>query len=266
MKALFLVLLCIAGLGLPAWADWRDELSSPDPGGFPPLRPFHAAYKFGWSALTAAEASFGYRKAKGGAMRMDVKARSTGAVRALWKMDLQYVALMQAATLLPISVRQSETYSDKSIDLKLDFTPEGVTRLREITPPDPKPPKAKHFSFPNLEDLNSALHWVRSQPLENGDHYKFVVLPGRHTPISPRSMWLGRKKNFRRPAELECHRAGPAALANRLESDLQPRAAPQVQARLDLDFRRCKPCAVEDRRGNLHRQRVWAELDSLDFD
>lgn len=164
-------------LSLPALAGWQEELSPPAPGDFQPLHPLHAKFKFGWTAFTAAEATVDYARAKGGLMRMSVNGKTTGFVRTLWRLDAHHSALMQPVTLHPISVVQTEIYRAQSVKLTLDYTPEGVTRLREVTPPDPKPPKPKHFAFANVLDLNSALQWVRSQPLRAGDRYKFVVCP-----------------------------------------------------------------------------------------
>ena len=169
--------LVLSALCATACADWQAELSPTEPGSFPPLRPSRAHYKFGWTAFTAADATFDYGKAKNGLMRMEVTARTTGFVRTLWRMDLRHVALTQASTFRPVSVRQSETYRNQLITTKLDFTPDEVTRLRENTPSDEKKPKLKHYEFPNLLDLHSALHWVRSQRLLPGDEYKFVVYP-----------------------------------------------------------------------------------------
>jgi len=178
MKRLPLLLLCTGLLATSALGEgWQDELSPTQPGSFPPLHPLHAQFKFGWSAFTAAEATFDYSKYKGGLMRMDVSAKSTGFVRTLWRMDAQHTALMQPSTLHPVSVRQTEVYHNQSVKTKLDFTSSGVTRLRETNPNDGKPPKPKHFDFPDLLDLNSTLHWMRSQKLAGGDVYKFVVYP-----------------------------------------------------------------------------------------
>ena len=81
------VLLWLAAM-LAARAGWQEELT-PGPGSFPPLRPFHAHYKFGWSMLSAAEADFNYTRSKEGIGQLAMSTRSIGAVRALWKMDAQ---------------------------------------------------------------------------------------------------------------------------------------------------------------------------------
>ena len=176
MKTWLLTLVCTA-VALSAGADWREDLGSAQAGAFPLLRPLRAHYKFGWTAFTAAEADFDFARTKGGLMRLGVNAKTTGMVRSLWRMDAQHFALMQPATLRPVSVRQAETYDDQTRRTKLDFGADGVTRLRETTPPGENPAKPKRFEFPNLFDLHSALQFVRSQRLATGDVFRLVVYP-----------------------------------------------------------------------------------------
>jgi hypothetical protein len=171
--ALLTLALVAAGA---ARGDWQDELT-PGPGKFPPLRPFRAHYRFGWGLVSAAEADFDYDRAKAGATRLSVKTRSVQPVRLTWRMDATSTATMNAATLRPIAVRQSETYSDETITTKVDFTDQGVKRLRESNPPHQNAAKQKEFEFPNVFDLHSALHFIRSQPLRNGEVDKLVVYP-----------------------------------------------------------------------------------------
>ncbi|HEY2341690.1 MAG TPA: DUF3108 domain-containing protein [Chthoniobacteraceae bacterium] len=192
MKFLGSLLLVLAVLTAGARADWQTELSSTDPGGFLPLRPLHAHYKFGWTAFTAAEATFDYTHAKGGLTRMEVDAKTIGFVRTLWKLDAKHVALMDPSTLRPVTMRQKEIYHDKTLLTTLDFNSEGVVRQRQTLPYDAKA-KTKHFDYPGLFDLNSALHWVRSQRLKQGDVYKLVVYPAT-TPYLAEVDVVGRQK------------------------------------------------------------------------
>jgi hypothetical protein len=158
-------------------ADWQATLTPLQPGPFPPLRPLHATYRFGWSAMHAATADFDFSQTKDGPLKLEVKARSEGVVRKLWKMDAAHTALCDAATLLPISMRQKETYRDETLTTSLDFDAGGVSRLRESDPPGKSPPKTKRFKYAGLFDLHSALLFVRSQPLSNGDVVRIVVYP-----------------------------------------------------------------------------------------
>src|SRR5690242_4299181 len=48
----------------PAFAaDWQSSLTKDPPGKFPPLRPLHAKYSFGWSGFTAATAEVNFTRA-----------------------------------------------------------------------------------------------------------------------------------------------------------------------------------------------------------
>jgi hypothetical protein len=60
------------------------------------------------------------------------------------------------------------------MNTELQFTNVGVTRVRQKIPNDPFPSK-KTLKFPHMFDLHTALLFVRSQRLENGRSFSFVV-------------------------------------------------------------------------------------------
>jgi hypothetical protein len=157
--------------------DWQKTLTPPEPGSFAPLRPLHATYRFGWAKIPAATADFDYMSTKDGLMKLEVKTRTDGFVRKLWTMDATHTALFDPATLRPVTALQTEIYKKETRTTKLDFDAEGVSRLRESTPPDKKPSKTKRFKFPGVLDLYGALLFVRSQPLQKGDVVRVVVYP-----------------------------------------------------------------------------------------
>ena len=174
-RALAIVLLlCSARV---RGADWKKKLTPPEPGAFPQTRPLHATYRFGWSKFAAASATFDYSKTKEGPMKLDVDTKTAGFVRKLWSMDATHTALFDSGTLRPVSALQTEVYKDETLTTKLDFTAEGVARLRTSKPPDKNPPKTKHFQFPGVLDLYGALLFVRSQPLQKDDTVRLVVYP-----------------------------------------------------------------------------------------
>lgn len=158
-------------------ADWKQQIAPATPGKFPLPRPLHATYRFGWSALSAADATFDFTKPNASLVRLDMSVQTTGAVRSLFRLDAQHTAVARAATLRPVSVRQTETYKDETLKTKLDFADAGVIRARESNVPTPGNGKAKRFAFTPLFDLHSALLWVRSQRLQTGDTYRLVVYP-----------------------------------------------------------------------------------------
>jgi hypothetical protein len=175
LTAIAFVLSTFAGI---ARADWQDELTHA-PGAFPPLAQMKAHYRFGWSMFTAAEADFDIARPKKELIRLAVTTRSIGVVRSMWRMNAEHVSTISATTLLPISMVQTEVYKDETAKTKVDYSPIGITRLRETTPPGKDPPKTKRFDYPEIFDLHGGVQFIRSQKLATGDSYKIVVYPSK---------------------------------------------------------------------------------------
>ena len=190
-RALAIMLACwtIAARG----EDWRAKLTPPVLGEAPPMRLLHATYRFGWSKFEAATADFDYTKTKEGPMKLEVKTRTNGLVRKLWSMDATHTALFEPETLRPISARQTEIYKKETQTTTLDFDAGGVSRLKEIQPPDKNPPRTKRFDFPGVFDLYGALLFVRSQPLKKDDVVRVVVYPAT-APYLAELKVVGREK------------------------------------------------------------------------
>jgi hypothetical protein len=165
-------------LTLPVSAgDWRETLTPPQPGNFPPPRPLKAVYRFGWGGMTAAEANFDFSRVAPGQLQLSMNTRTIGWVRTLWRMDTHHTALCQAATLRPIRLQQTEIYKDETEATQVEFSTEKVVRQTRVTPLKGPQEKEKRFKFPHLLDLQTGLLYVRSQRLQAGDRYRFVVYP-----------------------------------------------------------------------------------------
>ncbi len=156
-------------------ADWRDALDL-KPGKFPAQRAVAARYEFGWSGVKAAEAEAKFSRTKGHC-RLELDAKTVGVARGLWRMDTHAVSTMNARTLRPVRLNQSEKYSKKSFLTTVDFSGEGVKRLKVPTPPDRNPPKLKEFKFSHVHDLQSALLFIRSQRLAQAETIRLCVYP-----------------------------------------------------------------------------------------
>ncbi len=170
----------VAAAAVPAFAaDWREEMTPLKPGAFPLPRSQTGVYRFGWGAMSAAEAEIDFSRQKKNQLQLKLTAKTIGAVRALWQLDVQHTARCSAATLLPISLQQTERYRKETEKTKAEFTAEQVVRLGSVEPPGAMPPKPKRFKFPHLADLQTALLLVRSQALQEGDRYSLVVYPAR---------------------------------------------------------------------------------------
>ena len=157
--------------------DWRDKLAC-KVGDFPTLRPLTADYEFGWSGVKAAEAALTFSHSKDGVLKLEISGKSTGLARSLWQMDTKATSTCIAATLKPVRLDEKETYAKKTMTTEVEFKPDRVSALVTPDPPDKKPPKPKNFKFANAHDLHSALHFLRSQPLQNGDTVRLCVYPG----------------------------------------------------------------------------------------
>jgi hypothetical protein len=171
-------------------ADWQATLTNSPPGSFPAPRSFHATYRFGWSGLTAATAEINFARLSDARLRIEGTGRTVGLVRTLWKMDVSLSALADAKALRPIEGRQRETTRSKKITTHLAFDARGVTRSRNE---GEAAPKLTRFDLPNLYDLQSALLYLRSQPLAAQDVYRIAVYPTT-SPYFATVTVLGREK------------------------------------------------------------------------
>jgi len=171
--------LLVAWLLIPAvvsGGDWREKITT-KPGDFAPLRPLTAKYSFGWSAFSAGNAEAEFSRTKDDQYQLKIKGSTTGAVRAVWKLDADAVSTVRPQALLPSKLVQHETYSDESRTTTVEFTDEAVIRNRERKPAEKQPSKQKKFKFAPVHDLHSALLFIRSQPLKEGDVIRFAVYP-----------------------------------------------------------------------------------------
>jgi hypothetical protein len=171
---LLLAIFCSARcLAAPAW---QAGVTKDPPGNFPPLRPFLANYRFGWSGFSAATGEVHFTNASENRFQVEATGRSIGFVRALWRMDVSHHALADAQTLRPIEMKQVETYRKKKLSTELAFSGNRVTRVRSEGTEDAKG-KAKEYTYPNLYDLFSTALYLRSQPLHDHAIYRVVVFP-----------------------------------------------------------------------------------------
>jgi hypothetical protein len=165
---------------IPATAarrDWRDEIWK-KPGAFAKMRPAVFHYAFGWSGITAAEADVVTAMSPEGRGVFDFTAKTTGLVRTMWKMDAKATSAFDPGTLRPVKLTQTETYKKKTVTTVVDFLADGPVQTTTQNPPEPGPPATRRFRFPEVHDLSSAVLFIRSQALAQGDSVKLCVYPG----------------------------------------------------------------------------------------
>ncbi len=249
-----------AAWGAGGFGDWRDTISK-QRGTFPMLRTAKLHYGFGWSGFTAAEADATFGQSETGQCKLDLKARTVGFVRTLWKMDTKATSDCNPASLRPVKLTQVETYAKKTLTTSVDFSPEGATRMRVRTPADKNPPRARKFDFPELHDLNSAFLFIRSQPLAQGDSVKLCVYPAT-APYLATVTVLGREKIKVAGRKWDAIKADLKLVAVKDNFTLQPHAK----------FKKATAWLSDDRDRLLLKVdaevfvgSVWAELQRADF-
>jgi hypothetical protein len=241
--------------------NWQATLSKDPAGNFPELRPLRAAYRFGWSGLTAATGDVHFTKPSENKVQLDGTGRTIGLVRALWKLDVNYHAVASADTLRPIETQQTESYRSKKIVTHLTFTNNGVTHAR-TEDKGAAEAKTRQFNFPNLFDLFSAMLYLRSQPLKDRSVYRVVAYPATNAYLATVTV-TGREK-------ISVH----AGSYNAIKLDLQlKRIGKHRQLEPHRKFRHATIWVSDDAKRLLLRIEaqvfvgtVFAELQSVGFD
>ncbi|HEY0792048.1 MAG TPA: DUF3108 domain-containing protein [Chthoniobacterales bacterium] len=160
---------------LPAWV---RELTSRRPAGSfsPPPPSMHLVYRFGWVNLPAAKADVHFRTDEPGRYETNATGGTFGLPRTLFRLDVVHRSTTDRATLHPLRLFQEERYKAQTVRTSVDYTPSGLTALREVTPAK-EPAEPRTFSLTPVFDIQSALLWLRSTPLEPGQRETLIVWP-----------------------------------------------------------------------------------------
>ena len=155
--------------------EWASSLTSDKgPGAFTAPPPMRLAYRFGWSGLQAARADIHLFSPTRNTFEIDATGGTSGFPRALFRIDVSHHATENKITLRPIHFSQEEKYRSEIVKTDVDFGSDQVTGLREKVPGD-HAPKPNIFKFSPVFDMATALLWVRSQPLADGETESIVV-------------------------------------------------------------------------------------------
>jgi hypothetical protein len=240
-------------------ASWESTVTSSASPSFPNPRPMHARYGFGWSGFPGATADIRLGKATTERLQLDVSARTIGLVRALWKFDATHSSIVEATTLRPLTVRQLENDRAERRLTELSFSSEGV--VSKVTETPGTGSKVRRFDFPRLFDLQSALLYLRSQPMQQGNVYRIVVYSAT-APYLATVTVLGRERT-----------TVPAGKFNAIKCDLQLNRIKDGELQPHRKFRRATAWLSDDADRLFLRMEaqvfvgaVFAELQSVDFD
>jgi hypothetical protein len=155
--------------------DWSGSLTTAKgPGNFAPLPPMRLAYRFGWVGLEAAKAEIHFSSPTRTTFEIEASGATSGLARTLFQLEIKQQAIENKMTLRPIHFFQEEKYRSETVKTNVDFEANQLTGLREKIP-DRFPGMPKIFRFSPVFDIASALLWVRSQPLAEGEIESIVV-------------------------------------------------------------------------------------------
>lgn len=252
----FLALLCCCGA---IAASWESTLTASSPPAFPNPRPMHSRYGFGWSGFPGATADIRLARAAGNRLQLDATARTTGLVRAIWKFDATHTSIVDAASLHPISVKQVENERGKKTLTELSFTEKGV--VSKVTETPGEGTKILRYESAHLFDLQSALLYLRSQPLQERNVQRIIVYSAT-APYLATVTVLGRERV-----------TVPAGTYNAIKFDLQLNRIRDGQLQPHRKFRRATAWLSDDPdrlllkiEAQIFVGSVFCELQAVDFD
>jgi hypothetical protein len=155
--------------------DWTKSITSgKGPGNFVQPPSMRLTYQFGWSGIPAATCDVHLYSPARDKVEVEATGATSGFARTLFRLDVYHRATESKSTLTPIHFYQEEKYRSETVKTNVDFEPDQVTGLREKIPSD-HPPKPNIFKFNSVFDMTTALLWVRSQPLTEGETESLVV-------------------------------------------------------------------------------------------
>ncbi|MGI8820973.1 MAG: DUF3108 domain-containing protein [Chthoniobacterales bacterium] len=160
----------------PTPQPWESTVSPYQPGSFPEPRPVKVQYIFGWNGFPAATATLRFSKADG-RLRFEATGETTGLARKLWDYQINHTAISEAQTLRPLEVKEHESDRQRQLTTELTFTPDDVTSQQEERKGARVKTKTRHFDFPNVLSINSALLLLRTHPFPRGAVQRIVVYP-----------------------------------------------------------------------------------------
>ena len=165
----------------PTPPSWLGRVNAGPAGNFPPPRSFTASYRITWSDVEAGQVEAKCISPESGAdIHTAIKASSTGGARLLYKLDAAGTSVADRRTLRPVRFEQRQEAAGKRTYTKVEFTAREAVRTNTdpAGPPPGDPARAvpRHIPYPGLFDMHSALLYLRSLPLNDGDEKTFPVM------------------------------------------------------------------------------------------
>jgi hypothetical protein len=157
---------------------WEKNLSRDPIGKAPPLPPCKISYDLSWNNLVSAGTAKMLLQKNGPFQLARAEASTTGLARSLWTYDCDMTSVIRLENLKSHYMQHSETDARETVSYRVAFGPTEATTETKLTPKG-SPTRTSSFLCPYgpLDDLQSAILYVRSQPLKDGDRITRVIQP-----------------------------------------------------------------------------------------
>jgi hypothetical protein len=136
------------------------------------------SYAVGWKNwLTAGRAEVTVKRA-GEQQQAVASAATSGLVRRFWSYECALASTMQWPSLRAVRLQHSETDSRETVLYKADFSATEVVTTTDLRPRKGTPTVTRQVCpYGPMDDLQSGIMYVRSQPLNPGDQIIRVIQP-----------------------------------------------------------------------------------------
>lgn len=176
LPAVFIMIAQLASA--PATPPWADTITRSPVGGFPPLKPCRVTYDLSWNNLLSAGSASVVMQEAGDFQVARAEAGTSGLARALWLYDCTMTSVMHRRELRALHMEHSETDTRETAAYQVRFGTREVSTLTSLTPAGGSTKKTTQICpCGPADDLQSAILYVRSQPLKTGDAITRVVQP-----------------------------------------------------------------------------------------
>jgi len=157
---------------------WEKSLTHAVPGTFLPLMPCRVQYELSWNNLLSAGLANVLLQEAGEHQVAKAQAGTTGLARALWRYDCAMTSVMKRPGLRAHYMEHSETDSRETVSYQVHFDQHQIRTMTDLKPVGGTLQR-KHSVCPlgGVDDLQSAILYVRSHPLRVGDSFTRVVQP-----------------------------------------------------------------------------------------
>ncbi|WP_146848331.1 DUF3108 domain-containing protein [Brevifollis gellanilyticus] len=185
--ALFMLALCPALLWGQAKAPtpasvvkptWASTLTKTPVGSFPLLAPCRVTYDLSWNNLMSAGSAKVTMQESGPYQVAKAEAGTSALARALWSYDCVMTSVMERSSLRSLHMEHSETDSRETVAYWVNFGASQISTLTKLSPKKGAVTTSTNICpYGPADDLQSAILYVRSQPLKQGDSITRVVQP-----------------------------------------------------------------------------------------